>query len=190
MGSINEIIQQHEECVAQLKQDKGLLDALQSAAELVINAIKKGGSLYLCGNGGSAADAQHIACELSGRFLKERRPLPAEALHTNSSFMTSVANDYSFNEVYSRAIEAYGKPGDVLIGLSTSGNSANVINALNKARSLQIKTIGFTGHTGGNMVQCCDIILQTPSTETPRIQEMHILLGHILCEIVEAAFVD
>ncbi len=190
MSKINDIIQSHQSAVAALKSDKKLLSDLELAADYIIKSIKKGGSLYLCGNGGSAADAQHIACELSGRFLRERRPLPAEALHTNSSFMTSVANDYSFEEVYSRAIEAYGKPGDVLIGLSTSGNSINVVNALKKARSLSMSTIGFTGQHKGDMVQCCDIILHCPSSETPRIQEMHILIGHILCELVELAFVD
>ncbi len=158
---------------------------IENAAQIMIATFKSGGKVLFCGNGGSAADAQHLAAELSGRFYKNRAPLFAEALHVNSSFVTAVANDYGYNEVYARMVEAMGKPGDILVALSTSGNSANIIQAIDKAKSLEMTVVGLSGDTGGKMGQKCDILLNVPSSDTPRIQEAHILLGHILCEIVE-----
>ena len=138
-----------------------------------------------CGNGGSAADAQHLAAEFSGRFYKDRHALPAEALHCNTSYLTAVANDYSYDVIYSRLVEGIGNSGDVLVGLSTSGNSANIVKAFETARNKNIITIGFTGTTGGAMQAFSDILLNVPSSDTPRIQETHILLGHIICQLVE-----
>jgi D-sedoheptulose 7-phosphate isomerase len=148
----------------------------------VFNEDKK---VLFCGNGGSAADAQHIAAELSGRFYLDRKPLYAEALHVNSSYMTAVANDYGFEQTYARMVEAAGKKGDVLVGISTSGNSANVVKALVKAKQLGMITVGFTGNHGGEMKAICDIMIQVPSEDTPRIQEAHILIGHVMCELIE-----
>ena len=142
--------------------------------------------MLLCGNGGSAADAQHLAAEFSGRFYYDRQPLPAEALHVNTSFLTAVANDYSFEDVYARMVRATGKPGDILIGLSTSGNSPNVVRAFEEARAIGMTTIGFTGETGGKLSPLCDFLINVPSQDTPRIQEAHITIGHIICEIVES----
>jgi D-sedoheptulose 7-phosphate isomerase len=159
---------------------------IQSASEVCIRAIRNGGKILLCGNGGSAADAQHISAELSGRFKYDRPPIYAEALHVNTSFLTAVANDYSFDQVYSRMLEAAGKAGDVLIGLSTSGNSPNVVNAMKKAVALKMETIGLSGKTPGQMIAFCGTAIQVPSDDTARIQEMHIMVGHILCELVES----
>lgn len=163
---------------------------LLSAVEVVINkaveTYRNGGKVLFCGNGGSAADAQHLAAELSGRYMYDRQPLASEALHVNTSFLTAVANDYSYDDVYARMIAAIGKPGDMLIGLSTSGNSANVVKAFQKAREIGITTVGFTGATGGRMREVSDFLINVPSTETPRIQESHIMLGHIFCEHIEA----
>lgn len=162
-----------------------ILDNLVRSIELIVQAYKQGGKVIFCGNGGSAADAQHLAAELSGRFYLDRPALNAEALHVNTSFLTAMANDYSFDMVYDRMISAVGQPGDVLAALSTSGNSPNVIHALTKAKSLKMNTIGFTGLTGGNMKDLCDLLFCVPSEDTPRVQEVHILLGHIICENVE-----
>ena len=139
----------------------------------------------LCGNGGSAADAQHIAAELSGRFYFDRPPLDAEALHVNASYLTAVANDYSYDVIYERMVEAKGQKGDVLIAISTSGNSPNVVKAAKKAKELGIVVIGFTGENGGELAEISDHCLKVPSNDTPRIQECHILFGHIICEIIE-----
>jgi D-sedoheptulose 7-phosphate isomerase len=157
------------------------------AANACTDVFKSGGKVLLCGNGGSAADAQHIAAELSGRFNYDRPPLFAEALHVNSSFVTAVANDYSYDVVFSRMLQAMGREGDILIGISTSGNSAVVLNAMAKARELNIKTIGLTGLTGGKLQEVTDILLNVPSEITARIQESHILIGHILCDLIEKA---
>ncbi|MCK5464889.1 MAG: D-sedoheptulose 7-phosphate isomerase, partial [Bacteroidales bacterium] len=151
----------------------------------IIDRYKNAGKVLFCGNGGSAADAQHMAAELSGRYYYDRPPLFAEALHVNTSFLTAVANDYSFEEVYARLVKAMGNKGDILIGLSTSGNSKNVINAMNQARILGMVTAGFTGIGGGEMKDYCDILLDVPSNDTPRIQECHISIGHSICELVE-----
>ena len=151
----------------------------------LLNLIKQARFVFVCGNGGSAADAQHIAAELSGRFYTDRPPLYSEALHVNSSYMTAVANDYSYDVVYSRMVEACGRKGDVLVGITTSGNSKNILAAMEMAKKQGMVTIGMTGKSGGKMNDCCDIMLRVPSTDTPRIQESHILIGHIICQLIE-----
>ena len=150
-----------------------------------IKAFKNDKKMLFCGNGGSASDAQHIASELSGRFYKDRPPLYAEALHVNSSYMTAVANDYGYDETYARMVEASGRKGDVLVGISTSGNSPNVVKAMQSAKEIGMVTVGFTGSKGGKMKEICDIMIQVPSDDTPRIQEVHILVGHIICQLIE-----
>ena len=150
-----------------------------------IKAFKNDKKMLFCGNGGSACDAQHIASELSGRFYKDRPPLYAEALHVNSSYMTAVANDYGYEETYARMVEASGRKGDVLVGISTSGNSPNVVKAMLNAKEIGMVTVGFTGSKGGKMKEICDIMIQVPSDDTPRIQEVHILVGHIICQLIE-----
>ena len=150
-----------------------------------IEAFKNDKKMLFCGNGGSASDAQHIAAELSGRFYKDRPPLYAEALHVNSSYMTAVANDYGYEETYARMVEASGRKGDVLVGISTSGNSPNVVKAMLNAKEIGMVTVGFTGSKGGKMKEICDIMIQVPSDDTPRIQEVHILVGHIICQLIE-----
>ena len=169
----------------EILNDESLINQILDVAETIQNSFENNCKLLLCGNGGSAADAQHLAAEFSGRYYMDRDPLHAEALHTDTSFMTAVANDYSYNDVYSRLIRGIGKKGDILIGLSTSGNSTNIVNALKEAKELGIKTIGFTGKNGGEINQHCDIIIKVPSTDTPRIQEAHLLIGHAICELVE-----
>ena len=154
----------------------------------IVTAFKNGNRVYFCGNGGSAADAQHLAAEFSGRFYTDRKALPAEALHCNTSYLTAVGNDYGFDVVYSRMIEGIGEEGDVLVGLSTSGNSANIINAIEAAKQKKMTTVGFTGLTGGQMRSVCDYLINIPSTDTPRIQESHILIGHIVCQLVEEKY--
>ena len=173
----------------QVKQDiieKGELAAtLEKVIAVITQAFKNGNSVYFAGNGGSAADAQHLAAEFSGRFYKDRKALPSEALHCNTSYLTAVANDYSYDVIYSRLLEGLAKPGDVLVGLSTSGNSGNIVKAFEKSKELKVVTIGFTGEDGGKMKELSDYLINVPSTDTPRIQESHILLGHIICELVE-----
>ncbi len=165
--------------------DADMLLNLEVLAERITASFKKGGRVYFCGNGGSAADAQHLAAELSGRYYYDRPPLAAEALHVNTSYITAVANDYSYDEIYARLFIAFGQPADVLVGLSTSGNSQNVIRAFEEAKRKGVLTVAFTGKTGGKMNGLTDMIFKIPSTDTPRIQEVHMLLGHSLCEIVE-----
>jgi len=162
-----------------------LLDNLNLAINKIIDCYRLDGKVLFCGNGGSAADAQHMAAELSGRFYYDRPALQAEALHVNSSFVTAVGNDYGFEYVFARMIEAWGKKNDVLVAISTSGNSPNIVKAIETAMKKQMWVIGFTGHTGGAMKDLCHILLNIPSENTPRIQESHILLGHIMCEQVE-----
>ena len=162
------------------------LSVVESVINKVVESYRNGGKVLFCGNGGSAADAQHLAAELSGRYLYDRKPLASEALHVNTSFLTAVANDYSFEDVYARMVAAIGKNGDILIGLSTSGNSPNIVKAFRKAKEIGLITVGFTGATGGKLRDVSDFLLNVPSTETPRIQESHIMLGHILCEQIEA----
>ncbi len=166
-------------------EDQELLAAIENTAQACIDAFKADKKVLFCGNGGSAADAQHISAELSGRFYTDRPPLYSEALHVNSSYMTAVANDYSYDVVYSRMVEACGRKGDVLVGITTSGNSKNIIAAMETARKQGMVTIGMTGKSGGKMNDCCDIMLRVPSTDTPRIQESHILIGHIICQLIE-----
>lgn len=168
-----------------LLTDEVFLQKIESAAQAMIAAFRGDGKVLFCGNGGSAADAQHLAAELSGRFYTDRPPLFAEALHVNSSFVTAVANDYGYDDVFARMVEAAGRPGDVLAAFSTSGNSPNILKAIEKGKSRGMTIVGFTGATGGKMAGQCDILLNVPSTDTPRIQESHILIGHIVCEIVE-----
>lgn len=162
-----------------------LLNAVSLVADEIVHAYQSGNKVIWCGNGGSAADAQHLAAELSGRFYYDRPPLFSEALHVNTSYITAVANDYSYDEIYSRLVKAMCKKGDILIGLSTSGNSGNVVKAFATARELGVKTVGFTGETGGKMKEFSDFLVNIPSKDTPRIQECHMLLGHTLCEITE-----
>ena len=165
--------------------DKGLILEIETITTKIIKAFKDGNKLLLCGNGGSASDAQHIAAELSGRFIKERKPLYAEALHVNSSYMTAVSNDYGFESTYSRMLEAIGKKGDVLIALSTSGNSENVVNAVKMANSLDMLSVGMSGGKGGKIKELCQHNIIIPSSNTARIQEAHIIVGHIFCQIIE-----
>ncbi len=166
-------------------QDEELMQTVVDASKKIIDCFKNGGKVFWCGNGGSAADAQHLSAELSGRFYFDRAPLFSEALHVNTSYVTAVANDYSYDVIYSRLISGFAKEGDILIGLSTSGNSKNVVNAMKKCNEMGVTTIGFTGETGGEMKNCSDILIPIPSTDTPRIQECHMILGHTLCEITE-----
>jgi D-sedoheptulose 7-phosphate isomerase len=170
----------------QLLEDKAMLEKIQLVAHKCVEALEADKKILFAGNGGSAADAQHLAAEFSGRFYKDRAPLYAEALHVNSSYMTAVANDYSYNEVYARILKAKGRKGDVFFGISTSGNSGNILEAIKVAKEREMLIVGMTGATGGEMAQHCDILLNMPSTDTPRIQEAHILIGHIICELVEA----
>lgn len=169
----------------QILTDGTLLLIIESVVQVITSAFQQGNAVYFCGNGGSAADAQHLAAEFSGRFYKDRKALPSEALHCNTSYLTAVANDYSYDVIYARLIEGIAKKGDVLIGLSTSGNSANILRAFEKAAELGIITIGMTGASGGKMKGQCDYLINVPSSDTPRIQESHILIGHILCELTE-----
>lgn len=166
-------------------QDRLLLEAIQLSIDTITACFQSGGKVFFCGNGGSAADAQHLAAEFSGKFYLDRPGLPSEALHCNTSFLTAVSNDYNFEVVYSRMLSGMSKKGDILVGISTSGNSANIIKAFEKAREIGVQTIGMTGATGGQMKQLSDILINIPSTDTPRIQESHILVGHIICEQVE-----
>jgi D-sedoheptulose 7-phosphate isomerase len=161
------------------------MEQVKTAAEYCIESLEQGGKILFCGNGGSAADAQHLAAELSGRFQYDRKPLYAEALHVNTSFLTAVANDYSYDAVYSRMVEAVGRRGDVLVALSTSGNSANVVKAVEQAKKQHMVTIGLTGAKGGRLAGLCELCIRVPSENTARIQETHILIGHAICEKIE-----
>ena len=165
--------------------DENLQANIQKVIIFSIKAFQGDKKILFCGNGGSAADAQHLAAELSGRFTIERPPLYAEALHVNSSYMTAVANDFGYNETYSRMLEACGREGDILIAISTSGNSPNVVQAVKKANKIGLITIGLTGETGGKMNNICNIIIKVPSSKTAKIQEGHILIGHIICQLIE-----
>jgi len=171
----------------ELLDDKALLGRILEVSHEMEQIFRNGGKVLFCGNGGSAADAQHLAAEFSGRFYYDRPPLFSEALHVNTSYLTAVANDYSFEMVYARMVNAMGRKGDMLVGLSTSGNSTNIVKAIDAASQLGMKTVGFTGTHGGLMKDKVDWLINVPSTDTPRIQESHILLGHILCELVEGA---
>lgn len=165
--------------------DESSLLLIEKAVDMTSSCLERGGKLWFCGNGGSAADAQHLAAEFSGRFYIDRKALPAEALHCNTSYLTAVANDYGYDLVYSRMIEGCGQEGDVLFGLSTSGNSTNICQAFLAAKQKGIITIGMTGASGGKMKEHSDVLLNVPSGDTPRIQESHILIGHVICALVE-----
>lgn len=182
---IIECIKKSSANIDSILNDKELLKSLEDIVKTCLIAFNDDKKMLLCGNGGSASDAQHIAAELSGKFYKERSPLYAEALHVNSSYITAVANDYGYEYIYSRMTEAAGREGDILLGISTSGDSTNVINALEKAKDIGMTTIGFTGINGGRIASICDYIIKVPSKDTPRIQEAHILLGHIICQLIE-----
>jgi D-sedoheptulose 7-phosphate isomerase len=169
-----------------LLDDQALHAKLEQTSLLIADAFRAGRRVYFCGNGGSAADAQHLAAEFSGRFYKDRKALPAEALHCNTSYLTAVANDYSYEVIYARLVEGMLDKGDVLFGISTSGNSGNIVKAFEAARAKGVVTIGFTGQGGGKMATLSDHLFPMPSKDTPRIQEGHILIGHILCQLVEA----
>lgn len=188
MEKIKQLIQASIDVKEQVLQNEEVLKTVATVANLIVDSLQKGGRIYFCGNGGSAADAQHLAAEFSGRFYTDRKALPAEALHCNTSYLTAVANDYSYDVVYARLIEGIGNKGDVLVGLSTSGNSANIVKAFETAKAKGIITVGFTGTTGGKMKDLSDHLINVPSNDTPRIQETHILLGHIICQLVEEKF--
>jgi D-sedoheptulose 7-phosphate isomerase len=182
---IKKIITASVETKQQILNDDAFIKKIENAVNEIVDAFQKGNRVWFCGNGGSAADAQHLAAEFSGRFYKNRKALPAEALHCNTSYLTAVANDYSYDVIYSRLIDGIANEGDVVIGLSTSGNSPNILKAFETARQKNIITVGFTGATGGKMKDISDHLFNVPSTDTPRIQESHIMIGHIICELVE-----
>ena len=184
---IFESIEQSIAVKQRILMDTGLCKRIEQAAELIVQSLRDGGKIHFCGNGGSAADAQHLAAELSGRFYIERPPLNAEALHCNTSYLTAVGNDYGYEYVFARLLRGTGRKGDVLVGISTSGNSKNILKAYDVCKKLNIHIISLTGATGGAMKAQSDILLNAPSTDTPRIQESHIMIGHIVCELVETA---
>ncbi len=185
---IEQLIQASIDVKLEVLANKELQKNLGRCVTAIVTAFKNGNKVLFCGNGGSAADAQHLAAEFSGRFYTDREALPAEALHVNTSYMTAVANDYSYDVVYSRMIQGIGKAGDVLVGLSTSGNSGNIVKAFETAKQKGMTTIGFTGASGGKIKELSDLLINVPSTDTPRIQESHILLGHIICQLVEEQY--
>ena len=158
---------------------------IEAAAKMMVASLRQGGKIHFCGNGGSAADAQHLAAELSGRFYFDRAPLNAEALHCNTSYLTAVGNDYGYDLIFSRLLKGTARKGDVIVGISTSGNSKNIINAFEAAKGMGVSIIAMTGETGGKMKDYAGILLNVPSKDTPRIQESHIMIGHIICELVE-----
>lgn len=187
MNRIQESIEQSIAVKQQILTDAALMQRVAEAASLIEQSLRGGGKIHFCGNGGSAADAQHLAAELSGRFYFDRPPLNAEALHCNTSYLTAVGNDYGYDHVFSRLLRGTGRRGDVLVGISTSGNSRNILEAYRVAQELGIHIVSLTGQTGGKMRDCGGLLLNVPSTDTPRIQESHIMLGHIICELVETA---
>jgi len=183
--AITDIIKASIDVKQQLLADESLIHQIQTVTDVITKAFQNGNAVYFAGNGGSAADAQHLAAEFSGRFYKDRKALPSDALHCNSSYLTAVANDYSFDVIYARLLEGLAKPGDVLVGISTSGNSGNIVKAFEMAKTIGVTTIGFTGQNGGKLKDLGDYLINIPSNTTPRIQESHILVGHIICELVE-----
>lgn len=185
MEKIKQILQASIDTKQKLSEDKELLATIEKIVEVTVTAFKNGKRVYFCGNGGSAADAQHLAAEFSGRFYTDRKALPAEALHCNTSYITAVSNDYSYDDIYSRLIDGIGIEGDILFGISTSGNSKNIIKAFEVAKQKGMITVGFTGITGGRMKPVSDLLVNIPSSDTPRIQESHITVGHIVCQLVE-----
>ena len=188
LSKIKDIVAESIAVKQQVWANETLLQTVEAITEVITKAFQQGNKVLFCGNGGSAADAQHLAAEFSGRFYIDRDALPAEALHTNTSYLTAVANDYSYDVIYSRLIKGLGNKGDVLVGLSTSGNSKNIVLAFEQAKSNGMITVGFTGAGGGKMKDLSDYLVNVPSTDTPRIQEAHILLGHIICQLVEEKY--
>jgi D-sedoheptulose 7-phosphate isomerase len=188
MEKIKNIGQASIDTKSKALKDEQLLFTTEKIVDVMIDALKNGHHIYFCGNGGSAADAQHLAAELSGRFYIDRHALRAEALHCNTSYLTAVANDYDFDMIYARLIEGIADAGDVLVGLSTSGNSQNIVKAFEIARQKKMITVGLTGESGGSMKPLCDYLINIPSKDTPRIQESHILFGHIICQLVEEKY--
>jgi D-sedoheptulose 7-phosphate isomerase len=184
---IRKILDEHLQVLERLLSDDSQWQIIEAIALEVVKTFRSGHKVLFCGNGGSAADAQHLAAELSGRFFIDRPALFSEALHVNPSFLTAVSNDFGFDQVYSRGVEAMGKPGDLLFALSTSGSSPNVLNAMSKARQLGLTVVGFTGLKGYDMEDLSDFLLVVPSENTPRIQELHLLVGHIICELAESS---
>lgn len=187
-SQIIQIIQSSIDVKTDILHNTEMINIIARCADMVTTAFRNGNKVLFCGNGGSAADAQHLAAEFSGRFYTDRKALPAEALHVNTSYITAVANDYSYDVVYARMIDGIGKKGDVIIGLSTSGNSNNIVKAFETARNIGMVTVGFTGATGGKMKSLSDFLINVPSTDTPRIQESHIMIGHIICQLVEESY--
>jgi len=188
MDKISKIIQASIDVKSKLLTDKVLLHTVRECVNVIVNAFEKGNKVLFCGNGGSASDAQHLAAEFSGRFYTDRDALPAEALHCNTSYITAVANDYSYDVIYSRLLKGIGNKGDVLVGLSTSGNSKNILNAFAVAKEKKMITIAFTGASGGHLKKDADYLINIPSEDTPRIQESHITIGHIICQLVEEIY--
>ena len=186
--TIRHIIQASIDTKQALLQNERIIHTITDFVNIITNAFKTSKKVLFCGNGGSAADAQHLAAELSGSFYKDRKCLPAEALHVNGSYLTAVANDHGFELVYSRLVAGFGQKGDVLIAISTSGNSNNIVNAVIAAKEIGMITIGLTGESGGTLKTFCDQLINVPSADTPRIQEAHILIGHIICELVEEKY--
>lgn len=188
MEKIRSIVQESIAVKGRILGDDKLVQTIMDCVNVIVSAFEKGNKVLFCGNGGSAADAQHLAAEFSGRFYLDRKALPAEALHCNTSYLTAVANDYNYDVIYSRLVEGLGNKGDVLIGLSTSGNSKNIVKAFEAAQKNEMTTIAFTGSTGGKMKNSADFLINIPSDDTPRIQESHIMAGHIICELVEEIY--
>ncbi|MDD4739206.1 MAG: D-sedoheptulose 7-phosphate isomerase [Bacteroidales bacterium] len=186
MTRIKQVIEESVALKTLLLKDEAFLKEIEKVKDVMVKALNDGKKILWCGNGGSAADSQHLAAEFSGRFYYDRPPLRSEALHVNTSYLTAVANDYSYDVIYSRMVKAMGDKGDVLVGISTSGNSKNIVLAFEQAKENGMITIGFTGNGGGKMKEKADYILDIPSKDTPRVQECHIMVGHILCELVEA----
>lgn len=187
-NKIQDIINESLTVKNQVMNDTRLISLVGDIVTLIVDRFRQGKHLYFCGNGGSAADAQHLAAEFSGRFYINRDALPSEALHCNTSYLTAVANDFGYDLIYSRLIKGIGKPGDILVGMSTSGNSVNIMKAFDTAREKGITTIGMTGEGGGKMKELSDYLIDIPSRNTPRIQEAHMLLGHIICQLVEELY--
>lgn len=185
MKIIKDIIQQSIHVKKLILEDEQLIKTIENCVNVIVSAFRDGRKVLFCGNGGSAADAQHLAAEFSGRFYIDRDALPAEALHCNTSYLTAVANDYSYDVIYSRMLKGIGQKGDILVGLSTSGNSQNIVNAFEVAKEKEMVTIAFTGDTGGKLKKNADYLINIPSGDTPRIQEGHITVGHIICQLVE-----
>ncbi|VVB63236.1 Phosphoheptose isomerase [uncultured archaeon] len=180
-------LEEHADLTRKVLSDGVLRGNLAKVGDLIVNAYKNGGKLLVCGNGGSAADAQHIAAELVGRFYLERKPLEAESLTVNTSILTAIGNDYDYNDIFQRQVESKGRTGDVLLGISTSGNSKNIVSAVTKAKEMGLITVGLLGgNQNSELFKMCHCSISIPSTNTPRVQEIHILIGHVLCEYIES----